>query len=109
MGLLVCFEQVVLLLHDAADMFLYLSKSLHYSRVRSGAVEISFGTFVVVYFTTRLVIFPFYCVRPSLNTALIRALTQAFVDSRWRIPGGTVLPAFLVVLQVGLLHRFVRL
>ncbi|CDI83547.1 longevity-assurance domain-containing protein, putative [Eimeria acervulina] len=35
-----------------------------------------------------------------LNTALIRALTQDFVESRWRIPGGTVLPAFLVVLQI---------
>ncbi|CDJ43560.1 hypothetical protein ETH_00022815 [Eimeria tenella] len=91
---------VVLLLHDAADVFLYLSKSLHYSRVGSGAVELSFCVFVVVYFATRLLIFPFYCVKPTLNTQLIRALTQDFVESRWRIPGGLVLPWFLVVLQV---------
>ena len=92
--------QIVLVLHDMADVFLYLSKTLHYSRIQSGAVELSFATFVVVYVATRLVIYPVYCVRPCLNTALIRALTQDFVESRWRIPGGTALPGFLVVLQV---------
>lgn len=82
------------------DVFLYLSKTLHYSNIKSGAVEISFATFVIVFFVTRLVIFPLYCVIPSLNIDLISALTQYFVQSRWRIPGGTALPGFLVVLQV---------
>lgn len=90
---------VVLVLHDMGDVFLYLSKSLHYSRVGSGAVEISFASFVLVFFTTRLVIYPFYCVRPSLNTALIGKLTKNFVDSRWDIPGANALPGFLVLLQ----------
>lgn len=90
---------VVLLLHDIADVFLYLSKTLHYSRIQSGFVECSFATFVIIYFITRLIMFPIYCVRPALNTTLVRALTQDFVSSRWRLPGGMVLPGFLVVLQ----------
>ncbi|OEH74773.1 longevity-assurance protein domain-containing protein [Cyclospora cayetanensis] len=90
----------VLLLHDMADFFLYLSKMLHYSRVKSGPVEIAFATFTIVFFVARLVLYPLYCVRPCLNTALIKEFTRDFVDSRWHIPGGTVLPGFLVVLQV---------
>lgn len=91
---------VILMLHDMADVFLYLAKTLHYSHIQSGAVEVSFVTFVIVFFITRLIIFPLYCVIPSLNITLISALTQDFVESRWRIPGGTILPGFLVVLQV---------
>ncbi|KAL8273486.1 hypothetical protein Esti_002552 [Eimeria stiedai] len=91
---------VVLLLHDMGDVFLYLSKSLHYSRIQSNAVEISFGTFVVVYFVTRLVIFPIHCVVPTQNMTLIKTLTQDFVSSFWRLPGGVALPFFLIILQV---------
>lgn len=108
-GACLCSMQVVLLLHDMADVFLYLSKTLHYSRIQSGAVEISFTIFVIVFFITRLVIFPVYCVRPTLNTTLIRALTQDFVESRWRIPGGTILPSFLVVLQVCLVILYMHI
>ncbi|KAL8434988.1 hypothetical protein ACSSS7_002746 [Eimeria intestinalis] len=32
--------------------------------------------------------------------SLIRSLTQDFVSSRWRLPGGVTLPFFLIILQV---------
>ncbi|KAL8426869.1 hypothetical protein Efla_002477 [Eimeria flavescens] len=95
---------VVLLLHDLADVLLYLSKTLHYSRIKSNAVEISFATFVVVYFVTRLVLLPIHCVIPTQNMELIRTLTRNFVSSRWRLPGGLFLPGFLALLQ--LLHVY---
>ncbi|KFH01970.1 longevity-assurance protein (LAG1) domain-containing protein [Toxoplasma gondii VAND] len=92
---------VVLILHDVVDTLLYWSKSLHYCYLPSIVTECSFLLFVFSYLVARLLLFPFYCVWPSIDPSYTDLLTNGRVPHRFGFPGGIVLPSLLCVL-VGL-------
>eukprot|EP00479_Gromia_sphaerica_P014629 TRINITY_DN882_c1_g1_i1.p1 TRINITY_DN882_c1_g1~~TRINITY_DN882_c1_g1_i1.p1 ORF type:complete len:267 (+),score=20.16 TRINITY_DN882_c1_g1_i1:78-878(+) len=48
---------VILTLHDFSDMFLYLTKSLHYAKCKN-VKNYTFGTFAMSFFISRLIYFP---------------------------------------------------
>jgi len=95
---------IILPIHDIVDIFLYAAKSLHYSRVSNRGVDGVFMAFVVVFFVSRLVVYPLYCVWPVLDIWTIRQVTGGVVRYHWDVPGGVLLPTFLCILQV--LHLF---
>jgi len=105
---------IILPLHDVVDIFLYLAKTLHYSRVSSRVVDATFMIFVVVFFCARLVLFPLYSVWPALDIWTIREVTGGLVKYHWQVPAGIILPTFLCVLQIlhlywfGLILKMVR-
>jgi len=49
---------VIIGLHDFADMFLYFTKMLHYSKQADWIVTSSFVTFAITFFLTRIILFP---------------------------------------------------
>jgi ceramide synthetase len=49
---------VILLIHDASDIFLYLAKIFHYLQ-RVKHTDLTFGTFAFVFLITRLFLFPY--------------------------------------------------
>lgn len=48
----------ILLLHDISDVFLCLTKILHYCKVMDAVVNMSFVAFIIAFFFTRLVCLP---------------------------------------------------
>ena len=58
------FGLVVLLLHDVVDILLYAAKSFIYVKMQTVA-DILFGGFALVFFISRIVLYPIYCVVPS--------------------------------------------
>lgn len=49
---------IILLIHDASDIFLYLAKIFHYIQ-KSSCTDLTFGTFAFIFFVSRLFIFPY--------------------------------------------------
>jgi hypothetical protein len=49
----------VLMLHDATDILLYLAKLLHYSKQRDAVTTSVFVLFAAMFFTTRILLFPY--------------------------------------------------
>jgi hypothetical protein len=93
------FGQVVLLLHDVVDVFLYAAKTLHYLDYIYMA-EKMFTFFAFMFFACRLVFFPICAVWPAWQCA-----AAELADGL--LPGehvGLVLPGLLTVLWV--LHVF---
>eukprot|EP00922_Rhytidocystis_sp_ex-Travisia-forbesii_P040316 GHVS01059996.1.p1 GENE.GHVS01059996.1~~GHVS01059996.1.p1 ORF type:complete len:355 (+),score=26.94 GHVS01059996.1:105-1169(+) len=95
---------VILVIHDIVDVFLYVTKALYYSTWHSKAVEVGFALFALSYLLARLILFPIYCVWPTLNIWELRFITRGRVQTHLEVPGGIVLPLVLVVLLV--LHGF---
>ncbi|CBZ55469.1 hypothetical protein NCLIV_058920 [Neospora caninum Liverpool] len=92
---------VILILHDWVDVLLYWSKSVQYCYVPSLVVECGFVFFVVSYLVARLLLFPFYCVWPAIDSSYTNRLTNGRLKNRFGFPGGVLLPCLLCVL-VGL-------
>jgi len=93
---------IVLLLHDVGDIFLYSTKTLHYSVAPRLPVDVLFVGFVLVYFVSRLLLYPILCVWPSIDFGKLTGR-----DISWyyqEMPYGFVFPLLLVFLQ--LLHVF---
>lgn len=85
---------VVMAIHDIGDIFLYSAKFFNYLNW-SKVTNVLFGTFVIVFFISRLVIFP----------AVIRVawgpVTGYIEEINWRdTPGSILLPSLLLVLQI---------
>ena len=95
---------VVLVTHDIADIFLYILKSLFCLTTLSGLVNSVFILFVIVFFVSRLIFFPLFCLRSAFDTRLWRLWTNNVIKTYWDIPCGVILPGFLCTLQV--LHIF---
>jgi hypothetical protein len=91
---------VILVTHDIADIFLYLVKCLFYMTKFSYLISPMFLLFTFVFFVSRLIFFPFFCLKPALDTRMWGDWTQRVVTSHWQIPGGLMLPACLSMLQV---------
>ncbi|PHJ24454.1 longevity-assurance protein domain-containing protein [Cystoisospora suis] len=92
---------VVLVLHDWVDVLLYCSKSLQYSFIPPRVTDCSFVCFVISYLVARLILFPIYCVWPTIDPTLTHRLSHGRVTDHHSFPGGVALPVFLCVL-VGL-------
>lgn len=95
---------VILLTHNFADIVLYSAKSVYYTTCFPSLVDGLFVVFVVVFFASRLVFFPLFCLRPALDSSHWSTWTQGVISRHWDIPGGIGLPLFLCVLQI--LHIF---
>eukprot|EP01071_Lankesteria_metandrocarpae_P006047 Lankesteria_metandrocarpae@DN4222_c0_g1_i1.p1 len=95
---------LILCIHDSADVFLYLAKFLHYTKASDHVVDAIFLVFVLVFFSSRLVIFPYLCVWPMLWPSNFRRWTGGKIMTHWDVPGGVSMPAFLFLLQI--LHVF---
>uniref|UniRef100_H2ZGJ8 Homeobox domain-containing protein n=1 Tax=Ciona savignyi TaxID=51511 RepID=H2ZGJ8_CIOSA len=83
---------LIMIVHDAADVFLEASKCVHYLKFNTLA-DIGFVCFTLVFYITRLYIFPFYIVRAA-------SVDNPFI----RCPSHTLSVVLLLVLQV--LHLF---
>jgi len=102
-----CFWRIgclVLVLHDVVDIFLYSTKALNYSHLPKQLTDAFFVVFALVYLMARLVIYPLFCVFPSLDIWTIREITGGVVQYHWHVPGACALTSCLCVLQV--LHVF---
>ena len=94
----------ILLLHDSADIFLesaklftYMSKTKSfYSVIAKSLMDILFACFAIIFFVTRLVLYPRYI----LYSVIVEAPT--FFDTNWI--GYYVFASLLMILQ--LLHIF---
>ncbi len=94
----------ILLLHDSADIFLesaklftYMSKTKSfYSVIAKSMMDILFACFAIIFFVTRLVLYPRYI----LYSVIVEAPT--FFDTNWI--GYYVFASLLMILQ--LLHIF---
>eukprot|EP00923_Selenidium_pygospionis_P022623 GHVN01039140.1.p1 GENE.GHVN01039140.1~~GHVN01039140.1.p1 ORF type:complete len:387 (+),score=45.77 GHVN01039140.1:62-1222(+) len=95
---------VVLVLHDLGDILLYSAKTTQYSVMPRKVVDTLFVMFAVMFFISRLVLYPKLVVLPCLDYSMFREATHGLVWWPWDVPGVGVLTAFLVVLQV--LHLF---
>jgi hypothetical protein len=90
------FGFLVLAIHDVGDIFLYSAKFFNYLGY-SLLTNILFGTFVVVFFLSRLVIFP------SVIWVTWTPILGYIEGINWRTQSGSIiLPSLLLVLQ--LLH-----
>lgn len=85
---------LVMAVHDISDIFLEGAKCLHYHKLRTAA-DATFVVFAIVFFVTRLFIYPFWI----LHTAVIKPL-----DLVPRFPSHVFFNFFLVVLLC--LHIF---
>lgn len=88
------FGFLIMALHDVGDIFLYSAKFFNY--LGWGAVTNAFfGIFVLVFFISRLVIFP------SLIWMTLGPLLGHFNEIDWRTQSGTIsLPCLLLILLV---------
>lgn len=96
---------VILLTHNFADVVLYSAKTVYYTVCFPSLVDALFVIFVIVFFVSRLVFFPLFCVRPAMASSSWSSWTNGIVKGHWDIPGGIALPLFLCVLQVRLEMR----
>lgn len=85
---------VVMLIHDVGDIFLYSAKFCNYLNLNA-ITNVLFGMFVIVFFVSRLVVFP----------AVIRVawgpVTGYIEQFNWRDHSGSILlPSLLLVLQI---------
>ena len=58
----------MLLLHDVGDIFLYAAKSATYKGISSSFL---FGTFAVVFFVSRIILFPIFCIAPAVSGGVL--------------------------------------
>lgn len=83
---------VVLIVHDISDIFLESAKVFNYAKWQ-GPSENLFICFAVVFFISRIIIFPFFVVHGTLFDAIYftegRTWRQAYAEDR--------IPIFLVV------------
>jgi len=99
------FGLVVMFIHDAADIFLYTAKYLHYSVAPRWPVDAWFIGFVLVYFISRLFLYPWICVWPSIQAwAYGTSSTNRDSDLSWGASVNVIFPLLLTILQ--LLHIF---
>lgn len=85
---------LVMALHDVGDIFLYSAKFFNYLRATI-VTNALFGLFVVVFFISRLMIFP------SVIRAAWGPITGYLPEVDYRqFPGSYILPGLLTVLQV---------
>ncbi|PFH33615.1 longevity-assurance protein (LAG1) domain-containing protein [Besnoitia besnoiti] len=89
---------VILVLHDWVDVLLYWSKCLQYSYIRPVVTDCSFVLFVISYLVARLLLFPFYCVWPTIDSSYTSRITNGRIENHYSYPGGVLLPIFLSVL-----------
>jgi hypothetical protein len=60
---------MVFVLHDVSDILLELSKSMHYTDFTVFKIEVKnilFAVFAAVFFVSRLLIYPYHCIRSGL-------------------------------------------
>lgn len=60
---------MVFVLHDVSDILLELSKSMHYTDFTVLNFEVKnivFAAFAAVFFVSRLLIYPYHCIRSGL-------------------------------------------
>ena len=91
------FGQVVLLLHDLVDVFLYAAKAMHYLG-RPFQSELLFGVFAVFFFLCRLVLFPWLAILPGWHCVAAELALDRGVHA------GVLLPLLLSLLW--LLHVY---
>lgn len=94
----------VFLLHNLGDIFLYWAKTFYYSHAPAKLIDASFAIFAFFFGLSRIVLYPIYCVVPSLDTQLLIDLAAPLGLKYWELKGTISLPICLVVLQ--LLHIF---
>ncbi|KAF8822469.1 longevity-assurance protein (LAG1) domain-containing protein [Cardiosporidium cionae] len=92
--------QIILLLHDVVDIFLYASKCANYCTFTKFFAHLLFLMFAFTYFIARLVLFPICCVYPIVMISQLSNDTCGVVNNHWQIPGGFLFPVFLLTLVV---------
>jgi hypothetical protein len=68
----------ILIIHDLSDIFLCLTKLLHYARIPEPIVNVSFVSFVVIFFFTRLVCLPIHGYAVAFVATTFRICTVNF-------------------------------
>ncbi|SCM08428.1 translocation associated membrane protein, putative [Plasmodium chabaudi adami] len=92
---------VVLFLHDIVDVWLYISKTINYSKPKyQKPLTIFYSFFVLSFFFFRIILFLFYFVIPLSNINMIKSYTDGFINSHNDAPMGYVPVAFLWMLMM---------